>query len=63
MSAIPIAYILGGPIAGAILGIHWLSLAGWRWLFLLEGIPAILLGIATLFVLPHRPNEACLVAD
>ena len=57
MSAIPIAYILGGPIAGMILRVHWLDTAGWRWLFLLEGVPAILLGIATLFVLPDRPNE------
>jgi sugar phosphate permease len=57
MSAIPIAYILGGPLAGAILGIHWLGLPGWRWLFLLEGVPAILLGITTLFFLPDRPNE------
>jgi ACS family tartrate transporter-like MFS transporter len=58
MSAIPIAYILGGPLAGGILGVHWLGLPGWRWLFLLEGVPAILLGIATLFMLPDRPNEA-----
>jgi ACS family tartrate transporter-like MFS transporter len=58
MSAIPIAYILGGPLAGAILGIHWSGIAGWRWLFLLEGVPAVVLGIVTLFVLPDRPNEA-----
>jgi sugar phosphate permease len=58
MSAIPIAYIFGGPLAGSILGIRWLGIPGWRWLFLLEGAPAILLGIATLFVLPDRPNEA-----
>jgi ACS family tartrate transporter-like MFS transporter len=58
MCAIPIAYMLGGPIAGAILSSHWFGLAGWRWLFLLEGAPAILLGIATLFVLPDRPNDA-----
>jgi ACS family tartrate transporter-like MFS transporter len=58
MSAIPIAYILGGPLAAAILGIHWLETPGWRWLFLLEGVPAVLLGIVTLFVLPDRPNEA-----
>jgi sugar phosphate permease len=58
MSAIPIAYILGGPMAGAILGIHWLGIPGWRWLFLLEGMPAILLGIATLMWLPDRPGEA-----
>ena len=58
MSAIPIGFILGGPIAGAILGVHWLGVPGWRWLFLVEGIPAIILGIATLFFLPDRPNEA-----
>jgi sugar phosphate permease len=58
MSAIPIAYILGGPLAGSILGFQWLGIPGWRWLFLLEGAPAILLGIATLFLLPDRPNEA-----
>src|SRR5438477_7666039 len=58
MSAIPIAYILGGPLAGAILRVHWLGIPGWRWLFLLEGVPAILLGIVTLFVLPDRPNQA-----
>jgi ACS family tartrate transporter-like MFS transporter len=57
MAAIPIGFILGGPIAGKILGVHWLGLSGWRWLFLLEGIPALVLGIATLFVLPDRPNE------
>jgi MFS transporter, ACS family, tartrate transporter len=58
MSAIPIAYILGGPLAGAILGMNWLGTPGWRWLFLLEGVPAVVLGIVTLFVLPDRPNEA-----
>ena len=58
MSAIPIGFILGGPIAGAILGGHWLGYPGWRWLFLCEGIPAIILGIATLFFLPDRPHEA-----
>ena len=58
MSAIPIAYIFGSPFAGNILGLYWLGVPGWRWLFLLEGVPAILLGIATLFVLPDRPNAA-----
>jgi sugar phosphate permease len=58
MSAIPIAYIFGGPLAVYILGLQWLGIPGWRWLFLLEGGPAILLGIATLFVLPDRPGEA-----
>jgi ACS family tartrate transporter-like MFS transporter len=58
MSAIPIAYIFGSPLAGNILGLQWLGVPGWRWLFLLEGVPAIILGIATLFLLPDRPNQA-----
>src|SRR3954463_1525827 len=49
MSAIPIGFIIGGPIAGAILGVHWPGITGWRWLFLLEGLPAIVLGIAAIF--------------
>lgn len=58
MSAIPIGFIIGGPIAGLVLGVQWLGITGWRWLFLFEGIPAIVLGIATLFFLPDRPAEA-----
>lgn len=58
MSAIPIGFMLGGPVAGSLLGVRWLNLAGWRWLFLLEGIPAVLLGITTLFILPDRPRQA-----
>src|SRR5262245_38743541 len=49
MSAIPIGFIIGGPIAAKILGVKWLGIAGWRWLFFFEGIPAVLLGIATFF--------------
>lgn len=58
MAAIPIGFALGGPIAGAILDVNWLGIAGWRWLFFLEGIPAVILGIVTLLWLPDRPNDA-----
>src|SRR5258708_7752911 len=58
MSAIPIGFIIGGPIAGAILATHLFYTPGLRWLFLLEGIPAILFGAATLFVLPDHPKDA-----
>src|SRR5438477_4418173 len=57
MAAIPIGFIIGGPVAGIILGLHWAGLTGWRWLFLFEGIPAVVLGITTLFVLPDWPND------
>src|SRR5690348_9671280 len=44
MMASPIAGVIGGPISGALLGVRGAHLAGWQWLFLIEGLPAILLG-------------------
>src|ERR1044072_9866098 len=58
MAAIPIGFIIGGPIAGALLQVQWLGLAGWRWLFLLQGVPPSLFGVATLFFLSDRAREA-----
>ena len=45
-------------MAGWLLGVHWFLLAGWRWLFILEGIPAIVLGVITLFYLTDWPAQA-----
>ena len=56
--AVPTASLIGSPIAGWLLGVHWWSLAGWRWLFILEGIPAIVLGIVTFFYLTDWPSQA-----
>jgi|HubBroStandDraft_5_1064220.scaffolds.fasta_scaffold38731_2 ACS family tartrate transporter-like MFS transporter len=56
--AIPIAMGLGAPLSAAILGIDWLGLSGWRWLFILEGLPAVALGVFTLFYLTDRPRNA-----
>jgi ACS family tartrate transporter-like MFS transporter len=58
MAAIPVSNAIGAPIAGLLLGIHWLGLSGWRWLLILEGIPAIIGGIATLFYLTDWPKDA-----
>jgi len=58
MAAIPIGFILGGPIAGSILTVHWFGITGWRWLFLLEGLPAVLFGTIALFIMPDWPKEA-----
>jgi MFS transporter, ACS family, tartrate transporter len=58
MAAIPLSNIFGSPLAGLILRLRWLGQPGWRWLFLLEGIPAILLGLVVLFLLTDRPHQA-----
>jgi len=58
IAAQPISNIIGSPLSGLLMRIHWLGLEGWRWLFILEGIPAILLGIITIFYLTDWPHQA-----
>jgi MFS transporter, ACS family, tartrate transporter len=61
MTANPIAGVIGGPISGALLGLHHLGsqqLAGWQWMFLLEGLPAIALAALVLVTLEDYPREA-----
>jgi MFS transporter, ACS family, tartrate transporter len=58
MTAIPISGVVGSPISGALLEVRGWHLAGWQWLFLIEGLPAILLGIATLALLVEHPDSA-----
>jgi ACS family tartrate transporter-like MFS transporter len=59
MVAIPLSGVLGGPLSGALLGLNGhLGLAGWQWLFLLEGLPAMVLGLVVLGCLTDRPEEA-----
>jgi ACS family tartrate transporter-like MFS transporter len=57
-AAVPAGSLIGSPLAGWLLGVHWWLLAGWRWLFILEGIPAIALGIVTVFYLTDWPAQA-----
>jgi MFS transporter, ACS family, tartrate transporter len=59
LTAIPVANIIGAPLSGVILDhVHWLGVGSWRWLLILEGIPAIIGGVVTYFLLPGRPAEA-----
>jgi ACS family tartrate transporter-like MFS transporter len=60
---LPVASILGGPLSGLILDhVHWLNESSWRWLLILEGIPAIVCGVFAYFLLPSRPAEARFLA-
>ncbi len=58
--AVPVSGVIAGPLSGAIMtGLNEVGgLRGWQWLFLIEGAPAILLGIAAYFVVPDRPSSA-----
>jgi MFS transporter, ACS family, tartrate transporter len=58
MAAIPLSFVIGSPIAGLMLGHRWLAVEGWRWLFILEGLPAMLLGIVAFLYLTDLPAEA-----
>jgi ACS family tartrate transporter-like MFS transporter len=59
LAAIPICGVVGGPISGALLGLDgWLGMRGWQWLFLLEGIPSVVVGVMVLWLLPDRPSTA-----
>ena len=59
LTANAVANIVGAPLSGVILDhVHWFGFTSWRWLLILEGIPAILGGVFTYFLLPGRPAEA-----
>jgi ACS family tartrate transporter-like MFS transporter len=63
MTANPLAGVVGSPISGMLLGLRGAGLAGWQWLFLLEGLPAILLGVVVLWVLTDKPEQARWLTD
>jgi MFS transporter, ACS family, tartrate transporter len=59
MAATPLATMVGGPVSGALLEFNGLfGLKGWQWLFIVEGLPAVVLGVIALRVLDNRPEEA-----
>ncbi|HZQ94137.1 MAG TPA: MFS transporter [Candidatus Sulfotelmatobacter sp.] len=58
MTANPLAGVIGSPVSGALLGLHGAGLSGWQWMFLIEGLPAIVLGAVVFFTLCDWPREA-----
>lgn len=65
MCAIPVAGLIGSPVSGWIMdGMHLkMGLAGWKWLFLIEAVPAVLLGIAAYLYLDDKPKDAKWLTD
>ncbi|HEY4605853.1 MAG TPA: MFS transporter [Blastococcus sp.] len=55
----PLANAIGAPVSGLLLSAHGVAgLAGWQWVYIAEGIPAILMGILVLFIVTDRPRDA-----
>ena len=64
MAAAPLSTVLGSPVSGALLELHGLlGLAGWQWMFVLEAVPAIVLGVVVLFFMTDRPEQATWLDD
>jgi D-galactonate transporter len=59
MAAIPISSVIGSPLSGLVLGMNGIwGLKGWQWLFIIEGVPALLLSVAVLLYLTDGPQQA-----
>src|SRR5205085_1241583 len=56
--AVPVSLALGAWASGELLAVRWFGLAGWQWVFLAEGLPAVVLGAAVPFLLTDRPWQA-----
>ncbi|GJE11240.1 MFS transporter [Methylobacterium longum] len=64
MTAAPISVLLGSPLSSLLLEMEGLlGLHGWQWMFLIEAVPAVILGIAVLFYLTDLPEKATWLAD
>jgi len=64
MAAAPISTVLGSPLSSALLEMDGIAgLKGWQWMFILEGVPAVLLGIVVLIYLTDRPEKATWLAN
>ncbi len=64
MVAIPISSVIGGTLSGALLQLNgFLGLAGWKWLFIFEGLPVAILGFVVLFALTERVEDAAWLTD
>ena len=64
MVAVPLSSVVSGPVSGELLHLDWIhGSSGWKWLFLLEGLPVAVIGVVILKVLADRPDEARWLSD
>jgi ACS family tartrate transporter-like MFS transporter len=64
MAAAPLSTVLGSPVSGALLEMHGLlGFSGWQWMFVIEAIPALILGVVVLFYMTDRPEQAKWLSD
>ncbi|MGB8673710.1 MAG: MFS transporter [Candidatus Acidiferrales bacterium] len=59
MVALPISFFVGGPLSGYLVGVNGIfGLSGWQWMFIVEGVPAGIVGVILFFVLKNEPKDA-----
>jgi MFS transporter, ACS family, tartrate transporter len=64
MAAAPLSTVLGSPLSAALLEMHGvLGLSGWQWMFVVEAVPAVILGVVVLFYMTDRPEQAKWLSD
>ena len=56
--AVPFSLALGAPVSALLLDVTWFGMAGWKWLFILEGLPGVVLGFVVLRYMTDRPRHA-----
>ena len=63
LAGVPLSNVIGAPISGWLLGLSGHGLHGWQWMLILEGIPSLICGVATLWILPDGPDRAKWLSD
>ncbi len=64
MTALAVSNIIGAPLSGALLDyVHWFGLAGWQWIFIIEGLPALIFGVLNFFIMVDQPEQAKWLTD